>query len=113
MSVELRELRSFIHVARVGSFSRAAAELFITQPALSRQIKKLEDEYGVTLLIRHGRGVKLTAAGSSLLERAETVSHYMAQTAEQLRSSVIDATPSVTIGVPPALGLLITADVIE
>ncbi|PXW24813.1 LysR family transcriptional regulator [Paraburkholderia caballeronis] len=112
MSVELRELRSFIHVARVGSFSRAAAELFIAQPALSRQIRKLEEDLGTPLLIRHGRGVRLTAAGATLLERAEVITHYVEQTEAQIRANTHEAVTRLAIGVPPTLGLLIAPDVL-
>ncbi|WP_063825987.1 LysR family transcriptional regulator [Paraburkholderia caribensis] len=112
MSVELRELRTFIHIARVGSFSRAAAELFIAQPALSRQIKKLEDDLGTALLIRHGRGVRLTTAGAALLERAEIITHYVEQTEKQIRANTLNEVPQLAIGVPPALGLLIAPSVI-
>jgi LysR family nitrogen assimilation transcriptional regulator len=56
--MELRELRNFMRVARAGSVSRAAEELRLAQPALSRQISKLERELGVSLFARHGRGAK-------------------------------------------------------
>ncbi|WP_141723342.1 LysR family transcriptional regulator, partial [Burkholderia sp. A2] len=85
--MDIRELRSFIHVARAGSFSRAAAELYIAQPALSRQIAKLEEEIGVSLFTRYGRGVRLTAAGSRLLEHAEMITRMVSETADQVRAS--------------------------
>lgn len=77
--MDMRELRYFVGVARAGSFSRAAAELNIAQPALSRQIQKLERELRVKLLVRSGRGVQITAAGSTLLERAEILLGLMRQ----------------------------------
>lgn len=69
--MELKELRNFMRVAHAGSVSRAAQELRVAQPALSRQIKKLEHELGTPLFSRHGRGMRLSAAGARLLERAE------------------------------------------
>ena len=60
-------------------------ELGLAQPALSRQIKKLEQELGVSLFARHGRGVRLSAAGSMLLERAETIAQLVHQTGEEIR----------------------------
>jgi LysR family transcriptional regulator, benzoate and cis,cis-muconate-responsive activator of ben and cat genes len=69
--VELKQLRSFIAVARALSFSRAARELHLSQPALSAQIKALEDEVGTRLLERNRRVVRLTRAGESLLADAE------------------------------------------
>jgi len=77
--MELRELRNFTRVARAGSVSRAAAELRLAQPALSRQIKKLEYELGVPLFIRHGRGVRLSQAGLRLRTLADVFAYAAAQ----------------------------------
>lgn len=68
--MQLHQLRYFVHVAELGSFSRAATCLNVTQPALSRQVNLLEQELGVRLLHRDGRGVSLTCSGSVLFERA-------------------------------------------
>jgi LysR family nitrogen assimilation transcriptional regulator len=106
-------LRYFIQIARAGSFSRAAAELYIAQPALSRQITKLEHELGVELFVRHGRGVKLTSAGAMLLERAEMITHYVRQTGEQVRAAGDAMTGHITIGMPPAVGMPLLPRVIE
>jgi LysR family nitrogen assimilation transcriptional regulator len=105
--MEFRELRYFMHVARAGSFSQAAGELNIAQPALSRQVRKLEQSLGVDLLIRHGRGVRLTSAGAVLLERADAIAQMLHQTAEQVKLSHDVVTGHVTLGVPPAAGLLL------
>lgn len=64
--MELSQLRYFAAVAELGSMSRAADRLRITQPAISRQIKNLERSLGRSLLIRHDRGVHLTEAGLAL-----------------------------------------------
>jgi LysR family nitrogen assimilation transcriptional regulator len=71
--LELRELRYFHSVARTGNFGRAARELRIGQPNVSHQVQKLEQELGTQLLIRHGRGVTLTRAGSCLMERLDVI----------------------------------------
>ncbi|HEX5310138.1 MAG TPA: LysR family transcriptional regulator [Solirubrobacteraceae bacterium] len=66
-------LRVLVEVARRGSFSAAAEDLSYTQSAVSQQIATLEAEVGLTLLERHARGVRLTAAGEALCEHAEGV----------------------------------------
>ncbi|MEU1301625.1 LysR family transcriptional regulator [Streptomyces shenzhenensis] len=73
MDVELRHLRAFASVARHHSFSRAAEELLITQPALSRTIAQLEGKLSVRLLDRSSRHVKLTDTGAEFLVHVERV----------------------------------------
>ncbi len=75
---ELRELRYFRSVARTGNFGRAARELNISQPTVSHWVHRLEEQVGRPLLIRHGHGVTLTAAGSALLERLDVIMHLLA-----------------------------------
>ena len=71
--MELRQLEYFAAVARHRHFTRAAEALFVTQSALSQQVRRLEEELGMALLNRTSRGVELTAAGADLLERAESI----------------------------------------
>jgi DNA-binding transcriptional LysR family regulator len=70
VAVDLRHFRSFVVVAEEGNIGRAATRLFITQPALSRQMQHLEEELGVVLLVRVPRGVELTDAGRELRDKA-------------------------------------------
>src|SRR5204862_1184940 len=65
--MELRQLRYFVAVAEEANISRAAQKIFLTQPALSRQVKALEEEIGQCLLERQAHSIRLTAAGEVLL----------------------------------------------
>jgi DNA-binding transcriptional LysR family regulator len=71
--VELRQLEYFVAVARHRHFTRAAEELYVTQPALSQQVRRLEAELGLALLRRTSRGIELTPAGEDLLVHAQKV----------------------------------------
>jgi DNA-binding transcriptional LysR family regulator len=71
--VELRHLRYFVAVADAGTFTHAAEQMFIAQPTLSQQIRRLEQMVGAPLLQRRREGVRLTKAGSVLLEESRTV----------------------------------------
>lgn len=68
--LEFKQLRYFVAIAESSSFSKAAQKLFITQPALSQQISKLEEQLGIKLLERNTRSVQLTAAGWDLYHRS-------------------------------------------
>jgi DNA-binding transcriptional LysR family regulator len=71
--MELRQLQYFAAVARHRSFTRAAEALYVTQPALSQQVRRLEAELGLQLLRRTSQGVELTPAGADLLAHADKV----------------------------------------
>src|SRR5579871_2917304 len=71
VAMSLRQMEYFLAVANEGSFSRAAVQLNVTQPALSQQVAALESELGAPLFERLGRGVRMTAAGRAYLPYAE------------------------------------------
>lgn len=77
--IDLRRLRAFVEVARTGSVSAAAANLHLSQPAVSLQLKALAQETGVVLFSRAARGLKLTSEGSTLLQKAEAVLTSLAE----------------------------------
>ena len=90
--MEWNELRAFVAVAETGSFSRAAEQLHLTQPAISKRIQSLEAGIGVTLFDRVGKRVYLTEAGSRLQPRAHALLSDLADTEVMLRNldSTID-----------------------
>jgi DNA-binding transcriptional LysR family regulator len=85
MSIDLKQLRYFLAVAEEKSFSRAAERLHISQPPLSQQIQKLENELGVRLFARTTRSFELTAAGKALMTEAADQLARMRVTIETVR----------------------------
>jgi DNA-binding transcriptional LysR family regulator len=71
--VDLRQLEIFVKVAELGSFSKAAESLYLTQPTVSEHIRTLEDQLGVRLLDRLGRGAAVTRGGQLLLSYAQRI----------------------------------------
>ena len=103
--MDMHGLQAFVEVARQGSFSGAAESLFVTQPAISKRVKALEDELGTLLFDRIGRKTTLTEAGRALLPRAS----QLLDEAEDMRrfaSSLSDAvTGSLVMGTSHHIGL--------
>jgi LysR family transcriptional regulator, benzoate and cis,cis-muconate-responsive activator of ben and cat genes len=85
--MELRQLRYFVAVAETGNISRAAQKIFLTQPALSRQIKALEGEIGQCLLERAAHSIRLTPAGEALLREARELLRHADQVLETVRGA--------------------------
>src|SRR3974390_2165800 len=102
--MKLVRLRYFAAVAEELSFTRAAAKLRIAQPALSRQIRTLENELGVELLVRAGRVLKLTPAGQVLFEEGATVLAHYALAAQRARDAA-NGNPIVRVGIGYGLGV--------
>jgi DNA-binding transcriptional LysR family regulator len=85
--MELRQLRYFVAVAETGNISTAAKRIFLTQPALSRQIKALENEIGQCLLERRAHSVHLTPIGEGLLRDARELLQHADQVLERVRGA--------------------------
>jgi len=104
MSMELRHLRYFEAVARHSHVTRAAAELHIAQPALSKQISQLEHELGVALFDRVGRNVRLTEAGEALLPHARAVMAQVEAARAEMAERIGLRKGRATVGAPPTVG---------
>jgi LysR family transcriptional regulator, nitrogen assimilation regulatory protein len=111
--VNLRQLESFVRVAELGSFSKAARVLDIAQPALSRQVRLLETDLRETLLLRNGRGVALTPSGRRLFEHGVQILQQVAQARADLGAQRDAPVGQVTIGLPPSIGRRLTQPLIE
>jgi len=110
-NVTLRQMRVFTAVARHGSFTRAARELHLSQPAVSQQIKLLEQEAGLPLFEHIGRTIHVTAAGEELLRYASQVTELLREAAEIMLENKIGCLP-VTEGTR-LVGILTEADFVR
>lgn len=110
--MELKQLKYFIHVAELGSVTRAATILSVPQPAISREIRQLEVELRQTLLVRNGRGVSVTEAGKLLLAHALGILEQVERTRQELDETKGAAVGQITIGIPPSVGLALTVPLI-
>ncbi|MEM8905338.1 MAG: LysR family transcriptional regulator [Actinomycetota bacterium] len=104
MDVHLRDLRYFVAVAEELHFTRAAERLFVSQPALSRQIAKLEADLRVRLLDRDRRTVALTPAGAALLAEARELLAAWDATRRAVSDVAVDASSVVRIGMQTSVG---------
>lgn len=109
--MELRQLRYFVAVAEQGNISRAAKSIFLTQSALSRQIKALEDEIGQCLLERQAHSIRLTPAGEALLHDARNLLQHAEQVLERARNA--GRGPRLRIGYAPSLAAGILSPAVE
>jgi LysR family transcriptional regulator, regulator of abg operon len=100
-SMRLQSIGQFIAVVDAGSIRGAARQLGMSQPALSRALQQLEDELGVQLVDRSGRGVTPTPAGSAFLSRARVAEAELRKAAEEARKTVGDGTRLLALGVSP------------
>lgn len=111
--MDFRQLRTFLHVAQLGSISMAAERLNIAQSALTRQIQSLEAELHAKLLTRHGRGVCLTPEGEILQERAAIVLREIEGIRQAVQASPQVLHGEVTFGMPPSISAVLTVPLIE
>ena len=96
--MELRHLRYFVMAAEEANISRAAARLHVSQPAVSRQIKDLEEEFGVSLFEREHNGLRLTSAGESALAHAREILRQSSAMSEAM-TAIVKRSQAVSIKV--------------
>jgi DNA-binding transcriptional LysR family regulator len=111
--VELRHVRYFLAVAEYRNFRRAAEQLHIAQPPLSRQIRQLEEDLGVTLFTRNKRRVELTKAGQAFLEEARKLIVQAGHAAQAARHAQKGESGVVRIGVASGLGAAVSKVVFQ
>lgn len=102
--MHLRGLRYFVAVAEELHFTRAAEQLHVSQPALSKQIRSLESELRVSLFVRQRRTVHLTAAGAALLPQAKAILGAWSQAEQYLAAVTAAERTTLTIGISTGLG---------
>ena len=111
--MDIAQLKTLVHVAELGSLTKAAERLNIAQPALSRQIKLLEAELGVSLFDRHGRGMVISDAGRDVLDHAIRIMTEM----ESIRNTTANrGSPyhgTVMIGTTPTVAKIATIPLVE
>jgi LysR family nitrogen assimilation transcriptional regulator len=111
--MDLRQLRYFREVAAQRSFSAAARRLNVAQPALSRQVRALEEDLGLPLLIRTARGVHVTEAGERLRETADFVLRFLADVRTDLRTLSAEPSGNLLLGLPPSVAYLLAPRLLE
>lgn len=104
--VDFRPLLYFVTVARLGSFTRAGEQLHVTQPTISKMIRNLEEELGVTLLHRSTKSVRLTDAGEAVLAQARQIVDGLESLPSHLADVIHLRKGTLRVGVPPMAGAL-------
>ena len=112
-TVDLKQLDYFVHVAELGSFTKAASLLSIAQPALSRQVRQLEVELKQTLLYRNGRGVSVTEAGKRLVLHARGILQQVDRARGELEDVKGAPVGRVVVGAPPSVGKMLTVPLVK
>lgn len=112
-SIDLRNLRCFLEVCASGSISKAAEQMHLAQPAMSMQIKGLEEALGLKVFVRTQQGVQLTPAGTRLRKLSIAILTSFDSALEEVRQ--LDATPSgtVCVGLPQSMAKLLTVPLVR
>ncbi|MFZ8983586.1 MAG: LysR family transcriptional regulator [Steroidobacteraceae bacterium] len=111
--LELRRLRNFLAVVEAGSISAAAVRLDIPQPALSRELRLLEESLGCQLLTRHRRGVVATASGEALLRQAADLLRRADSLEQSVRAAAGRVEGQLALGIIPTLAHGLAGRILE
>jgi len=111
--MRLGDVEAFVEVARQGTVSRAAEQLFVSQPALSARVHALESELGSALFARTRRGMRLTDAGRAFLPHAERALETLDSGARQLAELRTGASGVLVLGAPPNVGTYVLPVVLK
>ena len=110
--MDLKQLEYFVHVAELGSFTRASTFLRVAQPALSRQIRALEVELRQTLFERNGRGVTLTEPGKRLLAHGRGILQQVERARQDMEDERGAISGHLAVGMPPSVSRALTAPLV-
>ncbi len=111
--MDLKQLNTFVKVAELGSLSKASERLHIAQPALSRQIRMLEEELGTPLFMRHRRGMVINEAGKQLFGSANSVLKQVDDIRSDLTRHSDEIKGNVVVGVPPTVGDVLSSRIVN
>ena len=109
--MNLRQLKYFVKVVESGNMTRAAEQLHVAQPALGMQIRQIEEDLGVALLVRHSRGVEPTQAGVLLYNRALAILKLVEDTHREVSASGRDRSESIRLGMTPTLMMMVGSEI--
>ena len=104
--MNLRQLRYFVGVVDAGNMTKAAEQLHVAQTALGMQIRQIEEDLGIALLIRHSRGVEPTKAGQLLYARALEILNLVEETRKEVSAAEREDSEGIRFGITPALMLI-------
>ena len=101
--MNLRQLKYFVSVVEAGNMTRAAEQLHVAQTALGMQIRQIEEDLGVTLLVRHSRGIEPTRAGTLLYSRALAILKLVEETRQEVSTCNQERREPIRFGINPTL----------
>ncbi|WP_109480271.1 LysR substrate-binding domain-containing protein [Paraburkholderia sp. C35] len=111
--MDVRQLRYFVSIVDYGSLGKAAEKLFVAQPSLSQQMARLEEELGVSLLLRSNHGVTPTAEGDALYRHARLVLRQMEQLRQEVTKGAGSESGTVAVGLPTTMASVLAVPLFE